>query len=64
MMRLKMGKRIPLCEFETNELANHSNLFFSQIVEVPRIKVGKNVELSTFVPRNFIWVCRIVILEI
>ncbi len=40
MMRLKMGKRIHLCEFETNELAEDLNSFFDRIVEIPRIKVG------------------------
>jgi hypothetical protein len=40
-MRLKMGKRVHLCEYETEELADDLNQFFERIVEVSRIKHGK-----------------------
>ena len=36
-----MGKRIHLCEFETNELAEYLNLLFDRMVEVPRIRIGR-----------------------
>ena len=49
MMRLKMGKRIHLCEFETNELAEGLNLFFDRVVEVPRIKVGNRQTVETLI---------------
>jgi len=49
VMRLKMGKRIHLCEYETDELADALNLFFERIVEVPRIKVGKRQTLDTLI---------------
>ena len=49
MMRLKMGKRIHLCEYETNELADALNTFFERIVEVPRIKHGNKQTLDTLI---------------
>jgi len=49
MMRLKMGKRIHLCEYETNELADDLNRFFERTVEVPRIKVGNRQTLDTLI---------------
>jgi len=49
VMRLKIGKRIHLCEYETDELADALNRFFERIVEVPRIKVGKRQTLDTLI---------------
>jgi len=49
MMRLKMGKRIHLCEFETNDLAEGLNQYFERMVEVPRIKVGKRQTIQTLI---------------
>ena len=49
MMRLKMGKRIHLCEFETDDLAESLNLFFNRMVEVPRIKIGKKQTIETLI---------------
>jgi hypothetical protein len=49
MMRLKMGKRIHLCEFETNDLAGGLNLLFDRIVEVPRIRHGSRQTLDTLI---------------
>lgn len=49
MMRLKMGKRIHLCEFETGELADALNGLFDSVVEIPRIKVGKKQTLDTLI---------------
>ena len=49
MMHLKMGKKIHLCEFETNELADALNLFFERMVKLPRIKVGKRQTNGTLI---------------
>jgi hypothetical protein len=49
MMHLKMGKRIHLCEFETNDLAEGLNLFFERVVEVPRIRHGSRQTLDTLI---------------
>jgi CRISPR-associated protein Cas1 len=49
VMRLKMGKRIHLCEFETAELADDLNRLFDRVVEIPRIKVGKKQTLDTLI---------------
>jgi len=44
-----MGKRIHLCEFETNELAEDLGKFFERTVEVPRIKVGNRQTVDTLI---------------
>lgn len=49
MMHLKMGKRIHLCEFETNELAEDLNLLFERIIEIPRIRHGSRQTLDTLI---------------
>lgn len=49
MMHLKMGKKIHLCEFETNELAEDLNKFFDRIVEIPRIKHGYRQTIDTLI---------------
>jgi len=49
MMHLKMGKRVHLCEFETNELAEGLNLFFDRMVEIPRMRVGKRQTIETLI---------------
>jgi CRISPR/Cas system-associated endonuclease Cas1 len=49
MIHLKMGKRIHLCEFETNDLAEGLNLLFERIVEVPRIRHGSKQTLDTLI---------------
>jgi hypothetical protein len=49
MMRLKMGKRIHLCEYETNELAEDLNGLFDRIVEIPRIRHGSKQTLDTLI---------------
>jgi len=45
MMRLKMGKRIHLCKFETDSLADGLNNLFKRKVEIPRIRHGKKQTL-------------------
>jgi CRISPR-associated protein Cas1 len=47
VMRLRMGKRVHLCEFEAGELADALNGLFDRKVEVPRIKHGKTQTLDT-----------------
>jgi hypothetical protein len=49
MMRLKMGKRIHLCKFETDSLADGLNNLFKRKVEIPRIKHGKRQTLDTLI---------------
>jgi len=49
MMRLRMGKRFHLCEYETDELAKALNLFFNRMVEVSRIKVGQRQTIETLI---------------
>jgi len=49
MMRLKMGKRIHLCEYEADSLADGLNGLFSREVEIPRIRHGKRQTLDTLI---------------
>jgi hypothetical protein len=49
MMRLKMGKRIHLCEYEADALADGLNKLFEKRVEIPRIKNGKSQSVDTLI---------------
>ena len=49
MMKLKIGKRIHLCEYETDSLADGLNHLFNKIVEIPRIKHGKRQTIETLI---------------
>ncbi len=49
MMRLKMGKRIHLCEYETNELADALNMLLERKVAIPRMKVGARQSVETLI---------------
>lgn len=49
MMNLRMGKRIHLCEFETDSLAEDLNNLFEHTVNVPRMKYGKKQTLDTLI---------------
>ena len=49
MMHLRMGKKIHLCEYETNGLAEDLNRFFEHMVEVPRIRIGKRQTIDTLI---------------
>jgi CRISPR/Cas system-associated endonuclease Cas1 len=49
MMHLKMGKRVHLCEFEADGLAEELNLFFERKVDVPRIKHGSKQTIDTLI---------------
>lgn len=49
MVRLKMGKRIHLCEFEADSLAEGLNGLFDSMVEVTRIKHGNRQTIDTLI---------------
>jgi hypothetical protein len=49
MMHLKMGKRIHLCEYETNELAEDMNGLFDRVIEIPRMRHGSKQALDTLI---------------
>jgi len=49
MMRLKMGKRIHLCQYEANSLAEGLNLLFEREVQIPRIRHGSKQTLDTLI---------------
>ena len=49
MMSLRMSKRIHLCEYETESLAEGLNSLFNREVEIPRIKHGKKQTLDTLI---------------
>jgi len=49
IMHLKMGKRIHLCEYEADELAENLNSFFRRTVEIPRIRIGRRQTIATLI---------------
>jgi len=49
MMRLKMGKRIHLCEYEADTLADGLNGLFNRKVKIPRIRHGKRQTIDTLI---------------
>jgi len=49
MMKLKMGKRIHFCEYETDSLAEGLNNLFENEVGIPRIKHGNKQTLDTLI---------------
>jgi hypothetical protein len=49
MMSLRMGKKIHLCEYKTNDLAEGLNNLFECKVEIPRIKHGKQQTIDTLI---------------
>jgi hypothetical protein len=44
-----MGKRVHLCKFETDSLADGLNNLFKRKVEIPRIKHGKRQTIDTLI---------------
>jgi CRISP-associated protein Cas1 len=58
MMRLKMGKRIHLCEYEADDLAEGLNGLFKRVVEVPRIKQGRRQTLDTLISEEALLLAR------
>jgi CRISPR-associated protein Cas1 len=49
MMNLRMGKKIHLCEYETNELADALGGIFKRVVAIPRIRHGFKQTLDTLI---------------
>jgi CRISPR-associated protein Cas1 len=49
MMRLRMGKRIHLCEYEADNIADGLNNLFEREVEIPRIKHGNKQTIDTLI---------------
>ncbi len=49
MMHLKMGKRIHLCEYETDNLAEDLNSLSNREVEISRIRYGKKQTLDMLI---------------
>ena len=48
-MNLRMGKKIHLCEYETDELAEALNEMFERKVAIPRLRHGFNQTLDTLI---------------
>jgi len=49
IMHLKMGKRIHLCEYETDGLAEGLDQLFERTVEIPRMRHGNKQTLDTLI---------------
>jgi hypothetical protein len=49
IMNLRMGKKIHLCEYETDELADALNSLFNRVVAIPRIRHGFKQTLDTLI---------------
>jgi hypothetical protein len=58
MMRLRMGKRIHLCEYETNGLAEGLNSLFERDVQIPRIRHGSKQTLDTLINEEALLLAR------
>jgi len=58
MMKLKMGKRIHLCEYETDSLAEDLNGLFGRIVDIPRIKHGNKQTIDTLINEEVLLLAR------
>jgi len=49
MTRLKIGKRIHLCEYETNDLAEGLKSLFQRDVKIPRVRHGTKQTIDTLI---------------
>jgi CRISPR-associated protein Cas1 len=58
IMRLKMGKRIHLCEHETSDLAEGLNELLQHTVDVPRIKNGNKQRVETLINEECLLLAR------
>ncbi len=54
----EMGKRIHLCEYETDSLADGLNSLFNRYVEISRIKHGKRQTLDTLITEEALLLAR------
>jgi hypothetical protein len=52
VMRLRMGKKIRLCEFEADSLADGLNSLSNREVDLPRVRYGKRQTLATLMSRE------------
>jgi len=44
-----MGKRLHLCEYETDEPEDALSLLFGRMIEIPTIKAGKSQSIETLI---------------
>ena len=58
MMNLRMGKKIHLCEYETNDLAEALNNLFNRVVAIPRIRHGFKQTLDTLISEESLLLSR------
>jgi hypothetical protein len=49
MMNLRMGKKIHLCEYETDDLAEALKELFDRKVSIPRIRHGFQQSIDTLI---------------
>jgi hypothetical protein len=49
MMRLKMGRRIHLCQYEVDSLAEGLDSLFERTVDVARVKHGRRQTIDTLI---------------
>jgi len=49
MMRVRSGKRVHLCEYKTNDLAEGLKQLFEKTVEIPRMRHGSKQTLDTLI---------------
>ena len=49
LMKLRMGKRVHLVEYETNDLAGDLNSLFESVVKIPRMRYGSRQTLDTLI---------------
>lgn len=49
MMNLRMGKKIHLCKYKTDELAEALNGLFNRVVAIPRIRHGFKQTIDTLI---------------
>jgi CRISPR/Cas system-associated endonuclease Cas1 len=53
-----MGKRIHLCEYETNDLTEGLNELFEQKIEIPRMRYGFSQTLDTLINEEALLLAR------
>jgi CRISPR/Cas system-associated endonuclease Cas1 len=63
MMNLRMGKKIHLCEYETDELANALTELFERRVNIPRIRHGFKQTIDTLISEEATLLSKYLLLE-
>ena len=56
--RLNMGKRVHLCEYEANSLAEGLNQLFECRVDIPRIRHGNRQTIDTLISEEALYCLR------